>query len=124
MREQLLYGLGRIAQVNGTTPKYILADALGSVRQLTDASGTITYARAYDPYGVVTTTGGASQSAYGYTGEYSEGEYSLHGIYRHSQHCDKMRRGGEHHKDVPHLMEAEHSRGKVENFGHIHNCAE
>jgi RHS repeat-associated protein len=64
-----IYGLGRIAQVN-TTTEYFLGDALGSVRQLTDASGEITYNRAYDPYGVVTSTLGDSQSTYGYTGEH------------------------------------------------------
>ena len=69
-----VYGVGRIAQVN-TGTEYFLGDALGSVRQLTNASGTITYARAYDPYGVVTTTFGSSQSTYGYTGEYS-GDYN------------------------------------------------
>jgi RHS repeat-associated protein len=36
---------------------------------MTDQSGAITYARTYDPYGVVTQAGGTSQSAYGYTGE-------------------------------------------------------
>ncbi|HKJ40098.1 MAG TPA: SBBP repeat-containing protein [Anaerolineales bacterium] len=65
-----IYGAGRIAQVN-TGTEYFLGDALGSVRQLTNASGAITYARAYDPYGVVTSTGGSSQSAYGYTNEYT-----------------------------------------------------
>jgi YD repeat-containing protein len=34
-----LYGTGRIAQYNGTTPAYFLTDAQGSVRQLADASG-------------------------------------------------------------------------------------
>jgi hypothetical protein len=29
------YGLARISQQKGTTPEYFLADALGSVRQLT-----------------------------------------------------------------------------------------
>jgi RHS repeat-associated protein len=65
------YGLGRIAQT-GSTTEYFLGDALGSVRQMTDQSGAITYARAYDPYGVVTQAGGTSQSAYGYTGEMSD----------------------------------------------------
>ena len=64
-----LYGNGRIAQVN-TTTEYFLNDALGSVRQLTSSSGAVTYARTYDPYGVVTSTSGASQSAFAYTGEY------------------------------------------------------
>jgi RHS repeat-associated protein len=65
-----IYGVGRIAQVN-TTTEYFLGDALGSVRQLTNASGSVTYARVYDPYGVVTTATGSSQSAYGYTGEFT-----------------------------------------------------
>jgi YD repeat-containing protein len=43
-----VYGVGRIAQVN-TGTEYFLGDALGSVRQLTNASGSITYARVYDP---------------------------------------------------------------------------
>jgi RHS repeat-associated protein len=42
-----------------------------SVRQLTDASGTITYAQTYDPYGVTTSTAGPSQTDYGYTGEFT-----------------------------------------------------
>lgn len=63
-----IYGMGRIAQVN-TDTEYFLGDALGSVRQLTDASGAITYARAYDPYGVVTQTLGSSQTSYAFTGE-------------------------------------------------------
>ena len=44
------------------------------MRQLANGS-TVSYARAYDPYGVVTSTLGSSQSAYGYTGEYS-GNYN------------------------------------------------
>jgi RHS repeat-associated protein len=63
------YGLGRISQQSGNTPEYFLGDALGSVRQLTDQNGEVTYAKSYDPYGVVTNTSGAGQSAYGYTGE-------------------------------------------------------
>ena len=37
-----LYGNGRIAQTAGATTEYFLGDALGSVRQLTDAQGEIT----------------------------------------------------------------------------------
>jgi len=47
------YGLGRISQQSGNTPEYFLGDALGSVRQLTDQAGAITYSKGYDPYGVV-----------------------------------------------------------------------
>ena len=64
-----IYGVGRIAQVN-TGTEYFLGDALGSVRQLTDTSGAITYARAYDPYGVVPQTLGSSQTSYAFTGEF------------------------------------------------------
>ena len=66
-----IYGNGRIAKAAGTGTEYFLGDALGSVRQMTQGSGTLTYAKAYDPYGVVTTTSGASQTAYGYTSEYT-----------------------------------------------------
>jgi RHS repeat-associated protein len=65
-----IYGVGRIAQVN-TTTEYFLGDALSSVRQLTNTGGAITYAKAYDPYGVVTSTAGSSQSSYGYTSEFT-----------------------------------------------------
>ncbi len=65
-----IYGNERIAQVN-TGTEYFLGDALGSVRQLTNNNGAVTYASAYDPYGVVTNTYGAAQTAYGYTNEYT-----------------------------------------------------
>ncbi len=68
-----IYGNGRIAQVN-TSTDYFLGDALGSVRQLTNNSGAVTYASAYDPYGVTAQTHGASQTAYGFTGEYSSND--------------------------------------------------
>jgi hypothetical protein len=46
------WSVGRIAQVNTTAlvTDYFIADALSSVRQLTDAGGAITYASAHDPY--------------------------------------------------------------------------
>ncbi len=69
------YGLGRIAQTNATSTEYFLGDALGSVRQLADSSGTVTLTRTYDPYGVVTTSNGAGRTSYGYTSEF-QGDYS------------------------------------------------
>ncbi len=65
---QYLYGVGRIAQVN-TTTDYFLGDALGSVRQLTDASGAITLAKSYAPYGEATSSAGNGTSPFAYTGE-------------------------------------------------------
>jgi hypothetical protein len=66
-----IYGIDRIAQIQGETTEYFLGDALGSVRQMADTNAEVIYARAYDPYGVVTATGGSSQTSYGYIGEYS-----------------------------------------------------
>jgi RHS repeat-associated protein len=63
-----LYGNGRIAQVN-TSTEYFLADALGSVRQMTNSTGDYVYAQSYDPYGVVTYTAGTSRTEFGFTGE-------------------------------------------------------
>ncbi len=40
-----------IGQQNRDGWGYFLTDGLGSVRQLTDESGTVTYAASYDPYG-------------------------------------------------------------------------
>jgi len=79
-----IYGLGRIAQTNSTATDYFLPDALGSVRQLTNGTGAITYARAYDPYGVATTTTGASGTPYGYTGEYTSNDL----VYLRARHYD------------------------------------
>ncbi len=63
------YGLVRISQQRGGTPDYFLSDALGSVRQMTDQTGAITYTQMYDPYGMVTATSGTSQTDYSFTGE-------------------------------------------------------
>ena len=66
-----VYGLGRIAQVN-TTTEYFLGDALGSVRQMVNASGTITLAKGYTPYGEVMSTAGSGTSISAYTGEQTD----------------------------------------------------
>jgi len=68
------YGLGRISQTDNSTAEYFLGDALGSVRQLTSQSGAVTYAASYDPYGVVTQSGGTSNTEYGFTGEATSGD--------------------------------------------------
>ena len=64
-----LYGNGRIAQ-SGSTTEYFLGDALGSVRQLADAAGTVTLTQSYAPYGEVTQSIGTSpHTSYAFTGE-------------------------------------------------------
>ncbi|MEW5938461.1 MAG: RHS repeat-associated core domain-containing protein, partial [Chloroflexota bacterium] len=64
-----LYGLGRIAQTDGAGNEYFLGDALGSVRQLADDTGTVTLAKFYAPYGETIYSAGAGQTSYGFTGE-------------------------------------------------------
>ncbi len=41
---------------------------------MTDQAGAVTYAAAYDPYGVVTHSGGASNTEYGFAGEATSGD--------------------------------------------------
>jgi RHS repeat-associated protein len=66
-----LYGVDRIAQVNGENTDYFLGDALGSVRQLTNTNGAVSLYQDYDPYGVTTQSVALEgvQTSYGYTGE-------------------------------------------------------
>jgi RHS repeat-associated protein len=64
-----LYGMDRIAQVNGSVTEYFLTDALGSVRQLADNTGAVTLAKSYQPYGTPLTATGSGASIYGFTSE-------------------------------------------------------
>jgi RHS repeat-associated protein len=64
-----LYGLSRLAQVEGSDYEWFLGDALGSVRHVVDDSGAIVLARDYGPYGQVIGEYGTGSSGYGYTGE-------------------------------------------------------
>ncbi len=67
-----LYGLGRIAERQGTASEYYLGDVLGSVRQLTNNGGTVTLARSYDPFGKTMQSIGTAQTDYGFTGEFTD----------------------------------------------------
>ena len=49
-----------------------MTDALGSVRQLTDASGEITLAKSYQPYGEVANSVGSAVSPFAFTGEQTD----------------------------------------------------
>ena len=64
-----LYGNGRIGELQPGGFAYHLGDALGSVRQLADASGGVTLARSFEPYGSTLTTNGTGSTIYQYTGE-------------------------------------------------------
>ncbi len=69
--DQYIYGDDRIAQIN-TSIEYFLGDALGSVRQLTKASGAVTLAQRYDPYVANMSSSRAITSTFGYTGEQTD----------------------------------------------------
>ena len=64
-----LYGLGRIGEQQPGGWKYHLGDALGSVRQLVDATGEVTLAQNYEPYGDTLSKQGEGNSAFLFTGE-------------------------------------------------------
>ncbi|MBN1878417.1 MAG: C39 family peptidase [Anaerolineae bacterium] len=53
---------------------FVLPDALGSVRQTVDISGTVTATREWSPFGV---EGGSTQTGLGYTGEWQDAYSAL-----------------------------------------------
>jgi RHS repeat-associated protein len=65
---QPAHGHWPLAQ-NGGAWEYLLADALGCVRQIVDAAGDMTLAKSYEPYGSVLTSTGIASSIFGYAGE-------------------------------------------------------
>src|ERR1700677_4820212 len=62
------YGLGE--QISGTS-YYYTRDHLGSVREMTDGSGTIQARYDYDPYGRTTLVSGSNLSDFQYAGMYA-----------------------------------------------------
>jgi RHS repeat-associated protein len=68
---QYVYALGTrpLAQYSNDVPEYLLADALGSVRQIVDGSGNVTLAESHEPYGSVLMSNGTASSIFGYSGE-------------------------------------------------------
>ena len=65
-----VYALGtRPLAQHGSAWEYLLADALGSVRQIVDANGKVTLAKSYEPYGSVLTSTGTASSIFAYGGE-------------------------------------------------------
>ena len=72
-----LHGLHLIAERRSGVWWYPLGDALGSVRQWTDDGGSVTYAGGYTPFGVEMWQEGSAASAWGYTGEWWDGDAAL-----------------------------------------------
>jgi RHS repeat-associated protein len=58
-----------LAQTSAGNWQYIHPDHLGSVRQMSDATGVVGLGQDYDPFGNLVVAYGAETSAFGYTGE-------------------------------------------------------
>jgi len=67
-----LLGLDVIGQQGGANWSYFGYDGLGSVRQVTNSTGTIGYSANYDPYGAPLEQFGTLITNLGFTGEYSD----------------------------------------------------
>jgi RHS repeat-associated protein len=61
----------------GSTPYFYTTDHLGSVREMTDSSGTIQARYDYDPYGRRTKLSGSLEADFGYTGHYAHAASGL-----------------------------------------------
>ena len=69
------YGLDVLGRVEGSTRTWYAGDALGSVRQILDTAGQPLMGQTYDPWGVP--TGSLDRDAFGYTGEWQDGDAGL-----------------------------------------------
>ncbi len=65
---------------------YLHGDALGSLHMITDATGSVTATRGYDPWGRLEATTGAATSAFGFAGEYRDAETGL--VYLRARYYD------------------------------------
>ena len=67
----------------GSTNYYCTRDHLGSVRELTDSSGSVQARYDYDPYGRRTRLSGSLDADFGFTGHYYHQPSALHlALYR------------------------------------------
>jgi RHS repeat-associated protein len=64
-----LYGPTRIGEQQPAGFAYHLPDALGSVRQLANASGAVTLTRSYEPFGSTLSSAGVGTTAFQFAGE-------------------------------------------------------
>jgi RHS repeat-associated protein len=73
-----LYGVSRIGEEQAGEWQYHLADALGSVRQLSSPSSEISLAEDYQPFGEPLASIGPSSSVYSFAGEQASGTALLY----------------------------------------------
>jgi RHS repeat-associated protein len=67
-----LHGVDLVAEYRESAWQYPLGDSLGSVRQVVDAAGDVTYAAGYTPFGEVLWHAGEATTAWGFTGEWQD----------------------------------------------------
>lgn len=67
-----LYGIGRIGEEHLNGWAYQVADALGSVRQLTDVQASVNLAHTYEPFGELMSSSGTAGTVYNFTGEWRD----------------------------------------------------
>jgi RHS repeat-associated protein len=67
-----VYGAGLISRQSGSSILYYLTDALGSVRLVTDGSGTVTGSYTYDAFGNALTNTDSSGNKFGFTGQWAD----------------------------------------------------
>ena len=68
-----VYSLGtRPLAQNSAAWEYLLPDALGSVRQIADANGSVTLAKSYEPYGSVLNSNGSASSIFAHGEEQAD----------------------------------------------------
>ena len=72
-----VYGLGRIAQVDGSDMYYYLSDGLGSTMALTDEAGDLVNDYDYDVFGALRDSSGAQDNDCTFTGEQVDGSTGL-----------------------------------------------
>jgi len=83
-----IYGPGRrlIERISGTTPTHYHLDQLGSVRALSDGTGSVVATYTYDEFGGTTATTGSDANPFQFAGEYRDSESGL--TYLRARHYD------------------------------------
>jgi RHS repeat-associated protein len=72
-----LHGLDLVAELQGEDWQYPMGDSLGSVRQVLDGGGAVTYAAGYTPFGEELWHAGETTSAWGYSGEWQDANVGM-----------------------------------------------
>jgi len=71
---------------NNSTPYYYHQDQLGSIRALTNGSGSVANTYSYDAYGNTTSSTGTVYNPFGYAGEYTDSESGF--VYLRARYYD------------------------------------